>query len=125
MKSSWLYALLPLSVFGYAIASAPPPNAPAKQAVNFGRDVKPLLSQHCFKCHGPDVAKAAAGLRLDSLEGASKALDDGAAIVPGNPDKSLILKRVSSPDKDMRMPPADSGVTALTPEQNETLKAWI
>ena len=124
MKSSWLYSLLPFGVLGYAVAAGQAPR-PVVAPVNFSRDVKPILSQHCFKCHGPDVAKAAAGLRLDSLEGASKALGDGSAIVPGNPDKSVLLQRVAATIKDMRMPPADSGVTPLTSEQIATLRAWI
>ena len=122
MKSSWLYSLIPFSLFGYAVAAN---QQPKPAAVNFSRDVKPILSQHCYKCHGPDVAKAAAGLRLDSFEGASKLLGDGAAVVPGTPDKSLLLKRVAATDKDMRMPPEGSGVTALTPEQVQILREWI
>src|SRR5579871_3803143 len=124
MKSSWLLSPIALSVLGFAVATVPPAK-PTKPAVNFGRDVRPILSQHCFKCHGPDVAKEAGGLRLDSLANASKQLGDGAAIVPGDPAKSLLLKRVSATDADMKMPPSGAGVSALTPEQIDTLTAWI
>ncbi len=97
--------------------SAPP--------VDFGRDIKPILSQKCFKCHGPDASKAAAGLRLDLFDGATKKLRDGFAIVPGKPIQSKLLERVSSTNEDMRMPPPDSGATPLTKEQIATMEAWI
>ena len=96
----------------------------ANPEVNFGRDVRPILSEHCFRCHGPDASKAAAGLRLDSFEGATKQLEDGAAVVPRNSTQSMLIVRVSA-GPDMRMPPADSGIPALTPAQIETLRAWI
>ena len=93
--------------------------------VRFGRDIKPILSDHCFKCHGPDASKAAAGLRLDSFEGATKALYDGAAIVPGDPAKSRLLERVAAHDGEIRMPPSDSRMKALTPEEIEKIRTWI
>src|SRR5579864_7910662 len=118
MQTFWRVRLpslaISLAILGYACfagQSTPP------KAVSFGRDVRPILSQHCFKCHGPDVAKAAAGLRLDSFAGATTPLDNGAAIVPGKPDASLLLQRVSEQDPAMRMPPQGAGVSALTPDQ--------
>jgi len=118
MKLSAPLLLLSVGAFGFGVFSQPtlPP-----RDVNFDRDVMPILSQHCYKCHGPDAAKAAAGLRLDSLAGA--ATDD--AIVPGKPEKSLLIERVSEKDPAMRMPPQDSGVKPLTEEQIETVRAWI
>ena len=124
MKPAHFLLALSTSVFGYAcISASPAPHAPAK--IVFGRDVRPILSQHCFKCHGPDVQSAAAGLRLDSFEGATAKLGDGAAIVPGNPGASMLIQKVSNPNPDMRMPPPGAGVPALTPDQVETLKVWI
>lgn len=87
----------------------------------FSRDVRPILSQHCFKCHGPDSATVAAGLRLDSFESATK----HGAIVPGNAKDSYLLKRVSATDPDERMPPPDSGQKPLTKDEVETLRIWI
>lgn len=86
--------------------------------VNFDRDVRPILSQHCFKCHGPDAATAAGGLRLDSLTEAAKS--EG-IIVPGAPEKSYLIKRVSAAE----MPPPDSGMKPLTPAQVAILTQWI
>lgn len=118
MKASIVLMVVCVSVFGFGMlaSSTQPP-----REVNFDRDVMPILSQRCFKCHGPDVAKAEAGLRLDSLAGAAK--DN--AIVPGAPEKSYLITRVSAADAAMRMPPQDSGVPPLTKAQVETLKEWI
>ncbi len=93
--------------------------------INFSRDISPILSERCFKCHGPDVKVTAAGLRLDSFEEATKDRDGRKAIVPGKPEQSLIWQRVSHPDKEMRMPPPDSGLPDLTETQRELLKRWI
>lgn len=107
-----------LAIFGYACFAGQTGSA----KVNFGRDVRPILSQHCFKCHGPDVAKAAAGLRLDSFAGATAQLDDGSAVVPSNPSASLLLQRVSEHDPALRMP---AQAPPLKPEQIAVLRAWI
>lgn len=124
MKTSTPLFSISLALFGYAALSSQgvPPKTPE---VSFGRDVRPILSEHCFKCHGPDVGTAAAGLRLDSFENATKRLGDGAAIVPGNLKASLLLDRVAAHDPEMRMPPSDSGMSPLTPAQIELLRTWI
>ena len=118
MKSSLCLFVLSAFVLGYA-AMAQQTSAPDKKKVIFDRDVMPILGQKCFKCHGPDAAQVAAGLRLDSQEGSAR------VIVPGSPDKSRLIERVSASDPDDRMPPSDSGVKALTPDQVETLRQWI
>jgi len=105
---------------GFASSLRTPPHA----EVNFDRDVRPILSEHCFRCHGPDVGTAAAGLRLDSFKGATKDLGGEAAVVPGDPSKSVLLQRVSANPSE-RMPPSDSGVQPLSTAQIETLKEWI
>ncbi|MBA4067228.1 MAG: hypothetical protein C0501_26680 [Isosphaera sp.] len=96
-----------------------PAAAPAADPVDYGRDIRPILSNSCFKCHGPATQKAK--LRLDDRQAA---IDKG-AIVPGKPAESELLTRVLLPDTDEgRMPPADVG-HHLTPDQTAKLKAWI
>ena len=96
----------------------------AQDRVDFNRDIRPLLSNRCFSCHGPDEAQLQADLRLDSLEGASRDLDGHSAIVPGSPEKSELLRRITSKDSDERMPPADSG-DPLTAKEIDLLRRWI
>src|SRR5688572_16137048 len=86
--------------------------------VRYGRDVRPILADRCFRCHGPDAAARQASLRLDRREHAIAARDGadgerGAAIVPGAPDQSLLWQRVRAHDDDERMPPTASGKAPL------------
>lgn len=97
----------------------------AKSKINFSRDVKPILSQNCFKCHGPDAGTVAAGLRLDSFEEATRDRGGKAAIVPGDPAKSRLIIKINHEDEDLRMPPPDSGLKPLTDHQKEILRTWI
>ena len=93
--------------------------------VDFNRDVRPILSNHCFTCHGPDSATREGGLRLDQREAAVAAGDSGErAIVPGDIGTSEMIRRVSSTDPDVRMPPHD-GPKALDEKQIATLRHWI
>lgn len=93
--------------------------------VDFSRDIRPLLSDRCFQCHGPDAAARQSGLRLDQREAATAELESGAkAIVPGRPDESEMLARIDSEDDAMRMPPMDSGKT-LSSIEREMLRKWI
>ena len=87
---------------------------------SFNRDIRPILAENCFACHGPDSAARKADLRLDRREVAVKA----GVIVPGKPDESEMIRRVFSDDKDEAMPPA-SIHKQLTAAQKEKLKAWI
>ncbi len=92
--------------------------------VAFNRDIRPILSDHCYPCHGPDPAKRKAGLRLD-LESSAKADRDGRrAIVPGDLEASELCRRITAEDADERMPPPRSGKD-LTAAQVETLRRWI
>ena len=92
--------------------------------VDFGRDVRPILSDRCFACHGPDAKTRKAGLRLDTQDGSQARLEGGRfAIVPGDSKASEILRRVSAHGKE-RMPPEGSG-EALTANEVATLRAWI
>ena len=90
--------------------------------VDFNRDVRPILSNKCYACHGPDDEQRQAGLRLDDAKIATHELESGAtAIAPGNPDASELLVRVTSSDDAVRMPPAEFG-KPLTPAEIATLR---
>jgi len=86
--------------------------------VQFNRDVRPILSDKCFACHGPDAKAKGIALRLDSEEAAKR------AIVPGDAAASKVIKRITATMPAMRMPPVASGIT-LTGAEIETLRAWI
>lgn len=92
--------------------------------VEFNRDVRPILSDKCFRCHGPDAAKREAELRLDRRDDAVRARSGGFAIKPGNPLASELVRRITSTDDDERMPPRDSG-SVLSPTEIEILRTWI
>jgi mono/diheme cytochrome c family protein len=95
--------------------------------VDYNWDVRPILSENCFSCHGPDAKARRAGLRLDTAAGAYAALTGRVprhAIVPGNADQSEIIRRVTAPTSALRMPPAVTNKT-LKPEQIEILRRWI
>ena len=96
-------------------------SAPAAEKLRFNRDIRPILSDKCFHCHGPDANKREADLRLDQRDAAVR---DG-HIVPGNADKSLIMERVTSHDPDELMPPPKSKLRALTSDEIATLRRWI
>ncbi|MCA9059617.1 MAG: DUF1549 domain-containing protein, partial [Planctomycetaceae bacterium] len=99
----------------------------ADERIDFASQIKPLLSDRCYTCHGPDAANRAAELRLDLPDEARKPLaSDGAAhaIVPGAPDQSVLLQRVFADDPDLVMPPPDSRLS-LTANEKELLKRWI
>src|SRR6187401_1993320 len=99
--------------------------AAADDAVGYRRDILPVLSDRCFKCHGPDSATRKAGLRLDQPDAAKTALDSGAtAIVPGKPAESALIERIVSKDADEMMPPADSG-KVLSDAERDLLRRWI
>jgi hypothetical protein len=106
------------------IANAPAAVAAAGGPVDFNRDVRPILSDFCFHCHGPDPAQRKAGLRLDTREGALRDLGGSRAVEPGQPDRSELLARLEAGDADDRMPPAETG-RRLSPAQIETLRRWI
>jgi hypothetical protein len=92
--------------------------------VHYGRDVRPILSDACYQCHGPDAGTRKARLRLDTAEGLTAERDTGAPVVPGEPEESVLIERILSEDDAQRMPPPGSG-KALTPEQVDILRRWI
>jgi hypothetical protein len=93
--------------------------------VDFAHDVRPILSDRCFACHGPDEATRKVGLRLDTEEGAKKMRGQHIPVVPGDPAASEIIKRVAPAQPAMRMPPPYSGRPALTDKEIATLRTWI
>jgi len=95
----------------------------ADPAIRFDRDIRPLLSDNCYACHGP--GKQEAGLRLDSAEAAAKPLDGGGrAVVPGNAAESEMIARIMATDPDVVMPPPHTKKT-LTAAQKDLLRRWI
>ncbi len=111
-----MFALATLSV-----ANAADATGGGAGEVSFRSDIQPLLAQRCYRCHGPDQAEG--GLRLNDGAAAIAELDSGTrAIVPGNPDESVLLERVASTDDGTRMPPEGKPLTAA---QISTLRDWI
>ena len=106
-------------VAAWSIASAAP-GAHSAERVRFNRDVRPILSDNCFLCHGPDAGRREAELRLDLRDDAVR----HGAIRPGKPDESTLIERIFSHEAEERMPPAESN-KALTDKQREILKRWI
>ena len=92
--------------------------------VDFMRDIRPILSDNCYFCHGPDANTREADLRLDIRDEAIKDLGGYAAIVPGDPEQSEVVARLITEDEDQLMPPAESG-KHLTAEQINLIKQWI
>jgi hypothetical protein len=96
----------------------------AEEPISFNRDVRPILSDTCFKCHGPDEKERKGGLRLDLPDAASTGGDSGPAFVPGKPEESELMKRLHAADPDDLMPPKKSG-KSLKPAEIATLGRWI
>ncbi len=92
--------------------------------LSFDRDVRPILAEHCFACHGPDAAAREADLRLDTREGAMADHTGTRAVVPGNPSASELVTRIRSTDLDVIMPPPSLN-KPLSDEQRKKLEAWI
>ena len=118
MRAVWIWlalGLLPI-VRRSEAAGAP---------VDFNRQVRPILAEHCYQCHGPDEAKRKAGLRLDQPEGAAQRLKSGVrAVVPGRAAESRLLEVITSADPDEHMPPASTG-KQLSADQVSVLRRWI
>jgi hypothetical protein len=106
------------------LASTPAAFSHTAEPPHFARDVRPILSDACSRCHGPDDKSRAVDLRLDTRDGLFSQRDDGPLIVPGQPEKSLLWLRLTHADPVQRMPPADSG-RPLSPAQLETVRQWI
>ncbi len=106
-----------------ASAQAAEPGLPAQ--IDYGRYIRPILSNVCFRCHGPDAETRQAGLRFDVREVALAALESGnVAIVPGKSEESELVRRILSTDADMVMPPPD-GNKSLSERDKQLLRQWI
>ena len=102
----------------------------ADNVPDFAHEIRPILSNHCFKCHGPDQderkggKEGSGGLRLDTEEGAHADLGGLKALVPGKPDESELIARIISKESDELMPPPKSG-KKLTPPEIDLLTRWV
>jgi hypothetical protein len=114
MRSAFLIMLL----CGMSVASA------AETKLGFNRDIRPILSNKCFRCHGFDEKSRKGDLRLDKREDAVASRDGKSAIVPGKPQESALLQRITTTDSNDVMPPPDSKLS-LTAAEKETLQRWI
>ncbi|MFM8395240.1 MAG: DUF1549 domain-containing protein, partial [Acidobacteriota bacterium] len=122
-RSRWIaliiVGLIGLGTIGLESASQ------ATVAVRFNRDIRPILSDKCYSCHGPDASSRKSRLRLDSESGAKAPLSGGRrAIIPGDPEQSELIRRITHSDPALRMPPIGSP-HALTPAEIEILTVWI
>jgi uncharacterized protein DUF1553/uncharacterized protein DUF1549/cytochrome c len=95
--------------------------AASDRRARYLRDIKPILVDRCYTCHGPDENTLEADLRFDLRD---SAIDYG-AIVPGEPDDSLLIERIASDDPDLRMPPPDAYRPVFTPDEIEEFRRWI
>jgi hypothetical protein len=94
-------------------------------AIDFSRDIRPILSDNCFACHGPDEGERQGGFRLDQRDSSLGAADSGERpIVPGDAGASELIRRIASQDESLRMPPAD-GHKALSAEEIDLLTRWV
>ncbi|MCA9010740.1 MAG: PSD1 domain-containing protein [Planctomycetaceae bacterium] len=116
---------LPILAMVVALGLLFPVASAQAQDVLYNRDVRAILAENCFSCHGFDQKTREAGLRLDTADGATSVLESGhAAVIPGKPDDSELVQRIFSHDSTMLMPPPESG-KQLTTQQKNTLKTWI
>src|SRR5438093_8644029 len=108
---------------GWSQALASPEPA-AQKGIQFNRDIRAILSDNCYACHGPDKNKRKAELRLDTREGLFGEIRGHAPVVPGKLEASELWRRVTTSDAEDRMPPAKNG-KALSSDQIATLRRWI
>jgi len=124
LVSALLISITLASILGATrMASAPPSETPAKP-IDFDREVRPILSDTCFACHGPDEKQRMANLRLDETEGLFVDRGGYKIIVAGNSSQSKLYQKISSKDPAFRMPPIFANRT-LTDAQIELIKKWI
>jgi len=100
------------------------PGSALPETIEFNRDIRPILSDKCFYCHGPDKNKREADLRLDTQEGLTGKEGAGAAVVPGKPDDSPVMHRILATDDEKRMPPVATG-KSLSEHEVALLRKWI
>jgi hypothetical protein len=100
-------------------------SAVAEDRIDFTLEIRPILSNKCFQCHGPDEGSRESELRLDAKAELFKDLGGHQAVVPGKPEESELLRRVTSDEDYERMPPIDSDYPPLTPAEIDVLRRWI
>ena len=120
-QSSPVAAILLLAVAASAAAQVPE----SSRAVDFQRDVRPILSDNCFQCHGPDQGTRRAALRLDTEDGAFATRPNGTTIARGDLGASLLYQRITHENDTMRMPPPALSNKTLSTEQIDVLRRWI
>jgi mono/diheme cytochrome c family protein len=121
-----LPALLVASATVLNMAAARAADPAASPRISFNDHIRPILSENCFACHGPDSANQQAGLRLDIFDSATAELDSGMrAIVPDDVAASELVARFMYDDPDVVMPPPEAKIGRLSPEQVDLLKRWI
>jgi mono/diheme cytochrome c family protein len=123
LRSMVVWTMLTAVSLAAAPAPAPTP-APASPPLSFNRDIRPILSNHCFQCHGPDEKVRKGNLRLDTEEGALADLDGNKAVVRGKPADSELMRRIRGAAPGKHMPPKKTGKT-LTKSEIDTLQRWI
>lgn len=121
----WLSLSVRRLAFVFSVALVGTTARAADSPIDFNRDIRPILSNRCLKCHGPDEKERQAGLRLDARDGAVAKLESGkVAVVAGKPDDSELIRRITSNNPDDRMPPAGHG-KPLEAREVELFRAWI
>ena len=118
MKTIYAFVVMFLATLGVAGSASAAP-------LEYNREVRPILSNKCFKCHGPDAGARKARLRLDVRTEATVEHRSGfTPIIPGRPDQSEVVVRIEETDEDERMPPVESNLT-LSPQEKAVLRRWI
>lgn len=129
MMRKWIFLLIALTAITVAFFGCyNGNNTPLPDEVSYNFHIRPILSDKCFKCHGPDTSKMEAGLRLDLAATAYAPLREtkgGFAIVPFKPEESELLKRIRSSDSTYLMPPPDAHLGMLTPHEVKLFEKWI
>jgi hypothetical protein len=119
-----LTLLVALGCADVALAAETAPE-PSKAGLEFfEKNVRPILSEHCYKCHSIAEGASKGGLILDSRDGMQKGGDEGPAVVPGNPGKSLLLRAITYTDNELQMPPKKAG-GKIPDAKIKVLEEWV
>ncbi len=125
LRNRFLQCCVCTSIFAALFSCSSAAEPTLDEQINFDREIQPILSEHCYACHGPDAGKLKAGLRLDLKQSVFGPLESGAtAVVAGNPGESELVRRIHSIDADEIMPPPDTG-KPLSPAQITALENWV